>query len=101
LKIAYPARTLAPTGGVCYAPLHMELVLKVLPWAQIVLSVLLIGAILLQRSGSEVGGALGGGDSGTASMFHTKRGMEKTLFNATILIALLFAVSAFVALVIK
>ncbi len=79
----------------------MELILKILPWAQIVLSVLLIGAILLQRSGSEVGGALGGGDGGTTSMFHTKRGLEKTLFNATILIALLFAASAFIALIIK
>lgn len=84
-----------------YSVFHMELLAKILPWAQIVLSVLLVGAILLQRSGSETGGALGSGSDGISSLYHTKRGLEKILFNATILIALLFAVSAFIALVIK
>jgi preprotein translocase subunit SecG len=79
----------------------MELLAKILPWVQIVLSVLLVGAILLQRSGAETGGALGSGSDGISSLYHTKRGLEKVLFNATILIALLFAVSAFIALVIK
>lgn len=75
--------------------------MKVLPWVQIVLSLLLIGAILLQRSGAETGGALGGGGGDMSSLYHTKRGAEKVLFNATIFIALLFATSAFIALVIK
>lgn len=78
----------------------MALLVKVLPWVQIGLSVLLVTAILLQRSGADTGGALGGsGDM--SSLYHTKRGLEKVLFNATILIALLFAASAFVALVVK
>lgn len=76
----------------------MELIVKVLPWAQIVLSVLLVGAILMQRSGADSGGALGGSSGDMGSMYHTKRGIEKMFFNATILIALLFATSAFVAL---
>ena len=78
----------------------MELILKVLPWAQIILSVLLVGAILLQRSSADTGGALGGGE-GISSVYHTKRGLEKVLFNATILIALLFAASAFTVLIVK
>ena len=76
--------------------------MSALPWVQAILSLLLVGAILLQRSGAETGGALGGGSGeGANSMFHTKRGLEKILFNATILIAILFAVSAFIALLIK
>ena len=78
----------------------MELIVKVLPWVQKALSLLLVGAILLQRSGAETGGALGGGGD-LSSFYHTKRGMEKVMFNATIFIALLFATSAFIALVIK
>ncbi len=66
---------------------------SLLPYAQIILSVLLIGAILLQRTGAQVGGAFGGSDN-MSSAFHTRRGLEKTLFNATIVIAVLFALSA-------
>jgi len=79
----------------------MELILKVLPWVQIVLSILLIAAILLQRSSTDTGGALGGASEGVGSLYHTKRGLEKILFNATILIAMLFAISAFIALLVK
>jgi len=78
----------------------MELISNILPWVQVILSVLLVGAILLQRSSADTGGALGGGE-GIGSVYHTKRGLEKIIFNATILIALLFAASAFVALLIK
>lgn len=76
----------------------MELIVKFLPWIQITLSVLLVTAILLQQSGTETGGALGGGDGFTR--VHTKRGVEKILFNATIVIAILFALSAFAALIV-
>ena len=66
---------------------------SVLPYIQIVLAVLLVAAILLQRTGAQVGGAFGGSDN-FSSAFHTRRGLEKGLFNATIIIAVLFAVSA-------
>lgn len=66
---------------------------SLLPYAQLILSVLLVGAILLQRTGASVGGAFGGGDN-WSSAFHTRRGFEKTLFTATIVIAILFAISA-------
>lgn len=66
---------------------------SLLPYIQIVLSVLLVAAILIQRTGSQVGGAFGGSDN-FSSAFHTRRGAEKGLFIATIIIAILFAISA-------
>ena len=44
--------------------LYMELLKDAMPWIQTILSVVLIGLILLQRSGAELGGAFGGGDAG-------------------------------------
>jgi protein translocase SecG subunit len=70
---------------------------NVLSYAQIVLSVILIGSILLQNSGAMNGGALGGADMSSA--FHTRRGLEKGLFIVSIAAAVLFAVSAFLALI--
>lgn len=67
-----------------------------LPYIQIVLSVLLVGAILLQQSEGSLGSAFGGSQSGSG--WHTKRGLEKQLFIATIVIAILFAISAVLAL---
>ncbi len=62
----------------------------IIPYVQIVLSVLLIIGVLLQQSEGSVGSAFGGGDS-FSSGHHTKRGAEKTIFIATIVIAILFA----------
>ncbi len=70
----------------------------VLPYIQIVLSVLLVVCILLQQTGASMGGAFGGDNFSAA--YHTRRGSEKFLFRATIVIGILFALSAFVALVI-
>ena len=42
----------------------MSLVTQILPYAQIILSVILVLAILFQQSSAGVGGALGGNDSG-------------------------------------
>lgn len=68
----------------------------VLPYVQVALSVLLMVAILLQRTGASLGGAFGADNF--SSGFHTRRGFEKTLFRATIVIAVLFALSALVHL---
>lgn len=76
----------------------MELIGNILPWIQIVLSVTLIAVIILQQTSAGLGGAFGGSDS--ESGFHTRRGLEKILFNATIIIAILFVASAFIALLI-
>ncbi len=70
----------------------------VLPWLQIGISVLLIASILLQQSSAGVGGAFGGGDNGGA--YHSRRGMEKTLFNASIVFGILLALTSFAQLII-
>lgn len=77
----------------------MKSLVSVLPYIQIGLSVLLIAVILLQQSSAGLGGAFGG-DNFSAG-FHTKRGFEKTLFNASIVIAVLFVISTLIALVIR
>lgn len=75
----------------------MKTIEVILPYIQIVLAVILVAAILLQRTGSQVGGAFGGSDN-FSSAYHTRRGFEKTLFIITIVIAILFAVMALINL---
>ena len=55
--------------------------------AQIVLSVALIAAIILQSKGAGLGGLTGGEAGG---VFRTRRGLEKTLFNLTIVLSVAF-----------
>ncbi len=74
----------------------METIIGFLPYIQVILSVLLVIAVLMQRSASGLGGAFGGGDA--SSTFSTRRGVEKTLFNATIVIAILFVLTTFIPL---
>ncbi|QQG38331.1 MAG: preprotein translocase subunit SecG [Candidatus Kaiserbacteria bacterium] len=71
----------------------------VLPYIQIGLSVLLIVAIVLQRTGASLGGAFGADNF--SSGFHTRRGLEKTLFYATIVLGILFAFSALINLLLS
>lgn len=70
----------------------METVQIVLPYAQIVLSLLLITGIVLQQRGAGLGGAFGGDNF--ASTFYKRRGAEKFLFNATVAVAVLFVLAA-------
>jgi protein translocase SecG subunit len=70
--------------------------LTLLPYIQSVLSVLLVIGILLQRSEAGLGSAFGA--DGMNSTRYARRGFEKLLFNATITIAILFALSAFASL---
>jgi preprotein translocase subunit SecG len=51
---------------------------------QIIVSAVLVVVILLQVRGS------GFGELGTQSVFRTRRGVEKTLFQATIVLAVVF-----------
>lgn len=64
---------------------------SVLPIIQIILSVLLVTAILLQQSDAGLGGAFGG--AAGSNPFRTKRGAEKTMFIGTIILAALFLVA--------
>lgn len=54
--------------------------------AEIVISAALIFVILLQARGSGFGGALGG----SSSFYRTRRGAEKTLFQLTIVLIVVF-----------
>jgi protein translocase SecG subunit len=74
-------------------------VLSALPWVELVLAILLGTAILLQRSNESGIGSLSG-DAGGAS-YYTKRGFERTLFIATIVLAVLFAVGSLLLYVTK
>lgn len=68
-----------------------------LPFIQIIIAVLLIAVILLQQRGSSLGGAFGGDNFSSA--FQKRRGAELFLFKLSIGLAILFALSAFVPLV--
>jgi preprotein translocase subunit SecG len=64
--------------------------------ALIVISIVLIGLVLLQTRGGGLG-SIFGGDSG---IYRTRRGMEKTLFNMTIVFAALFLVISLVTVLV-
>lgn len=65
--------------------------------AQIVISVLLVIAILLQQRGSGLSAVFGGG----GSIYRTKRGLERGLYFLTIVLILLFVAIGIVNLVIQ
>jgi len=56
---------------------------------QIILSIAVIGFILLQARGAGLGSAFGGSSAG--SVFKTRRGVERLIFNLTIIFVILFA----------
>jgi len=78
----------------------MNSLTAMLPYIQIALSILLVVAILIQKSEAGVGGSFGGNDNFNAG-FHTRRGFEQKLFYFTIIIAILFALSSLLILVLK
>lgn len=69
-----------------------------LPYIQVLLSVLVIALVLLQRSEASLGTAFGS-DSASGNRF-MRRGFEKLMFNATIIVGVLFALSALLPLLV-
>jgi preprotein translocase subunit SecG len=59
---------------------------KILTIVQIAVSVLLIASVLLQQQGVGLSSSFGG----EGNIFRTKRGVEKILFYATIVLAVAF-----------
>lgn len=59
---------------------------NILNISQAVLAIILMAAVLLQARGTGLGAAFGG----DSNIYRTKRGMEKRLFQATIVVAILF-----------
>ncbi len=62
--------------------------------AQMILSVALILVVLLQVRGGGLGGIFGQADT----VYRTKRGVEKTLFQLTIVLVVLFIIVSIVTL---
>ena len=66
-----------------------------LNFLQILISAILIVVVLLQVKGSGFGAALGGMSGG--SVYRTKRGLERTLFQATIILVMAFILISFLS----
>lgn len=62
---------------------------------QIILGTLVVTSILLQSRGAGIGSAWGGG----GEFYSTRRGVEKILFRATIILVVLFSLVSLVQLV--
>lgn len=77
-------------------PDNMYLMNSILPWVQIILSIILVISILLQKSDAGLGGAFGSGNDG-GTTYHTRRGFEKFLFRLTIVLGILLVVSSILA----
>lgn len=60
--------------------------MKYLTLTQVILAVVLAAVILVQQQGSGLGGAFGG----EGATYHSRRGLEKFLFRATIFLGVLF-----------
>ena len=60
--------------------------LKYLQIVQIIVSLALIVAVLLQAKGAQLGGIFGG----EGGIYKSRRGVERTLFNVTIGLTILF-----------
>lgn len=63
--------------------------------AQIIISAILILFILLQSKGAGLGNIFGGG----GGVYRTRRGLEKTLFNLTIILAVLFLIISLISVI--
>jgi preprotein translocase subunit SecG len=62
--------------------------------AQMIIAIALIVIIMLQTQGAALGSVFGRSDS---AVYKTRRGVEKTVFNATIGLSVLFFIMAMVS----
>lgn len=72
----------------------MRLIINIL---QIIFAVALLILILLQAKGTGLGSTWGG----SGEFYTSKRGVEKIVFNATIIACVLFALSSLALIIIK
>jgi len=70
---------------------------NILIWSQIVISTLLIISILLQQRGAGGSGLFGG----AGEAYQQRRGIERFMFIATVVLAILFLASALTSLILK
>jgi len=69
--------------------------MKLLQIGQIIIAISLMIVILLQSRGSGLSGIFGGSNN----VYMTKRGMEKTLFNSTIVLSVIFFVISLLSII--
>ena len=62
--------------------------------AGMILAIALIASILLQQRGTGLGGAFGG----EVTAYRSRRGIERTLFRLTIVLAVLFVIFSLLSL---
>lgn len=65
--------------------------------SQIIISILLIILILLQQKGSGLSPVFGGG----GGVYRTRRGLEKFIFGATVVFAVLFLATALLNILLR
>ncbi len=70
--------------------------LSVLPYVTIGSAVLMAIAILLQQRGA----TLGAGFGGSSELYTTRRGLDKNLFEVSVILAVIFVLSILVGLVV-
>lgn len=68
----------------------------ILPIVTVVSAVLMIIAILLQQRGA----SLGAGFGGSSELYTTRRGLDKNLFDVTIVLAIVFVISIIAGLIV-
>jgi preprotein translocase subunit SecG len=73
--------------------------LPALQTVQIILSIAVIIFILLQARGAGLGSAFGGSSAG--SVFKTRRGVERLIFNITIVFIILFAAVSIISMALR
>lgn len=71
--------------------------LTLLTYFQIIISILLVIAILLQRRGGGLSPVLGG----SGGFYRSRRGVERVLFTGTIVLAVLFLAGAAVNIIVR
>ena len=75
----------------------MQIIKAILPWIQVILAISVTVAILLQRNDAALGGVFGGSES----VAHTKRGLERGLFVTTVVLAILFVITAILSFLLQ
>lgn len=67
---------------------------ELLQWVTLVSAVLMVVAILLQQRGA----SLGAGFGGSSELYTSRRGVDKNLFEVTIIMAVIFVLSIIASL---
>jgi preprotein translocase subunit SecG len=65
--------------------------------ATIIVALTLIGVVLLQGQNSGLGSAFGG----NSNIYRTRRGVEKTIFNMTVVLATIFLILSLITVMVQ